>query len=71
MTTLNYSISGLKDLLMDLENISTCVMTLSAFSEHVDATAYGQLQEDQFFLIQKISGYATMLMAKESGGLPD
>jgi len=69
MTTENYSIFGLKDLLNDLENLSTCLMTLPV--EHVDSTAYGQLQEDQFSLIQTINGYATMLQAIQSGNLPD
>ena len=69
MTTENYSIIGLKDLLNDLENLSTCLMTLP--EKHVDATAYGQLMEDQYALIQTINGYATMLNAIDLGNLPD
>ena len=59
MTTENYSIVGLKDLLNDLENLSTCLIILP--EKHIDATAYGQLMEDQHALIQTINGYATML----------
>lgn len=69
MTIENYSIIGLKDLLNDLENLSTCLMTLP--EKHVDATAYGQLMEDQYALIQTINGYATMLNAIDLGNLPD
>ena len=69
MTIENYSIIGLKDLLNDLENLSTCLMTIP--QEHVDSTAYCLLQEDQFNLIQTINGYATMLQAVQSGNLPD
>lgn len=69
MTIENYSIIGLKDLLNDLENLSTCLMTLP--EKHVDATAYGQLMEDQYALIQTINGYATMLQAIQSGNLPN
>ncbi|MDA0150673.1 hypothetical protein [Vibrio sp. LaRot3] len=68
MTTENYSITELKDLLNDLENLSTCLMTLP--EEHVDASALSQLFEDQFSLIQKINGYATMLRAIDLGDLP-
>ncbi|MCP4263108.1 MAG: hypothetical protein GY774_37200 [Planctomycetes bacterium] len=69
MTTQNYSIIGLKDLLNDLENLSTCLMTLP--EKHIDATAYGQLMEDQYALIQTINGYATMLQVLHSGYLPE
>jgi hypothetical protein len=68
MTVENYSITGLKDLLNDLENLSTCLMTLP--EKHVDATAYGQLMEDQYALIQTINCYATMLLVIDSGDLP-
>lgn len=68
MTTENYSIAELKDLLNDLENLSTCLMTLP--EEHVDASALSQLFEDQLSLIQKINGYASMLRAINSGDLP-
>ncbi|WP_146448128.1 hypothetical protein [Vibrio kanaloae] len=71
MTNLNYSITGLKDLLNDLENISTCLMTLSAVPEHVNSSAYDQLQEDQHSLIEKINGYATMLHSMHLGNLPN
>jgi protein involved in sex pheromone biosynthesis len=69
MTIQNYSIIGLKDLLNDLENLSTCLMTIP--QEHVDSTAYCLLQEDQFNLIQTINGYASMLCAFNLGDLPD
>ncbi len=59
MNAQDYSVSGLKDLLNDLENLSTCLMTLP--QEHVDATAYCQLLEDQYSLIQTINCYCTML----------
>jgi hypothetical protein len=59
MTNQDYSIAGLKGLLNDLENLSTCLMTLP--EEHVDATAYGQLLEDQYALIQMINGYVTKI----------
>lgn len=63
MTTQNYSINGLKDLLKDLENLSTCLMSMPL--AHVDPSALQQLREDQFNLIQTISGYVTMLQALE------
>lgn len=71
MTTKNYSINGLKDLLNDLENLSTCLMTLTTVPEHINSSAFDQLQEDQHALIQTINGYATMLKAIDSGNLPD
>lgn len=71
MTTQNYSIIGLKDLLNDLENLSTCLMGLTSVPEHINSSAYDQLQEDQYSLIQRINGYASMLRAIESGDLPD
>lgn len=71
MTTENYSIIGLKDLLNDLENLSTCLMTLTTVPEHINSSAFDQLQEDQYALIQTINGYATMLNAINSGNLPD
>lgn len=67
MTTENYSITELKDLLNDLENLATCLMTIP--EKYVDATAYGQLQEDQYALIQTINGYVTMLQVIQSGNL--
>jgi len=63
MTTLNYSINGLKDLLNDLENLSTCLMSIPL--AHVDAAAYQQLREDQLALIQSICTYGTTLQALE------
>lgn len=54
--------SELKDLLNDLQNLSTCLMTVPL--EHVDASAYQQLLEDQFNLIQFINGYASVLYAQ-------
>lgn len=71
MTTQNYSIIGLKDLLNDLENLSTCLMVLTSVPEHINSSAYDQLREDQYSLIQRINGYATMLRVIESGDLPD
>lgn len=70
MTVENYSITGLKDLLNDLENLSTCLMTLTTVPEHINSSAYDQLMEDQYSLIQKINGYATMLRVIDSGDLP-
>nr|AKN38146.1 hypothetical protein [Vibrio tasmaniensis] len=61
MTKENYSIQGLKDLLNDLEELSTCIMTLSGIPEHFNSSAYDQLQEDKHALIQKINGYASIL----------
>ena len=71
MTVENYSIIGLKDLLNDLENLSTCLMTLTTVPEHINSSAFDQLQDDQYALIQKINGYATVLQAVQSGNLPD
>jgi hypothetical protein len=71
MTIQNYSIIGLKDLLNDLENLSTCLMGLTSVPEHIHSSAYDQLQEDQYSLIQKINGYATMLRVVELGDLPE
>ncbi|HBC3398107.1 TPA: hypothetical protein KDX89_004950 [Vibrio parahaemolyticus] len=64
MTNLNYSISGLKDLLSDLENLSTCIMGLP--KDHVSASVLRDLMEHQFELIQFIDGYCMMLEALES-----
>lgn len=69
MTTENYSIIGLKDLLNDLENFSTCLMGLP--EEHVDATAYGLLLENQLNLIQTINSYASVLQSIYYGNLPN
>lgn len=69
MTTNDYSMFGLKDLLSDLQNLSTSLMTIP--TEHVDSSAYGQLQEDQYQLIQKINCYATMLDHFEKGDSTD
>jgi hypothetical protein len=71
MTIENYSIIGLKDLLNDLENLSTCLMTLTTVPEHINSSAFDQLQEDQYALIQTIIGYATMLQAIQLGNLPN
>ena len=59
----------LKDLLDDLENLSTCLMSLP--EKHVDSTAYGILLEDQFTLIQTINSYASVLRSVHYGNLPD
>lgn len=61
MTNQDYSITGLKDLLNDLENLSTCLMTLTTVPEHINSTAYDQLMEDQYALIQMINGYVTKI----------
>ena len=71
MTTQNYSIFDLKDLLNDLENLSTCLMTLTTVPEHINSSAFDQLMEDQYALIQSINGYATMLQAIQSGNSPN
>ncbi|MDK9772719.1 MULTISPECIES: hypothetical protein [Vibrio] len=63
MTNLNYSISGLKDLLTDLENLSTCIAGLPR--EHVSASVLGELSEKQYELIQFANGYCMMLQALE------
>lgn len=59
MTTLNYSISGLKDLLSDLETLSTCIVTMP--SDHVSQSVRNQLLDHQLDLIQRINGYCTIL----------
>ena len=64
MTNLNYSISGLKDLLSDLENIATCIVGLS--NDHISPSLRSQLLEEQLDLIQSINGYAMMLQAIEA-----
>lgn len=64
MTNLNYSISGLKDLLSELENLSTCIISLP--KEHVSASVLSDLMEHQHELIQFIDGYCMMLRALES-----
>ncbi|ELU0552550.1 TPA: hypothetical protein ACGSSZ_004811 [Vibrio parahaemolyticus] len=69
MTKPNYSITGLKHLLVDLENLSTCIISMP--KEHVDSAAYSQLLEDQFDLIQRVNGYATMLVAFSTETLPE
>lgn len=59
MTTLNYSISGLKGLLTDLNNLSACLVDLP--QNHIDVGAYRQLQLDQHDLIQRINTYVAVL----------
>lgn len=63
MTNQDYSIDGLKGLLNDLENISTCLMSIP--EEHIDATAIGLIKKNQHSLIEKINSYATMLRELE------
>lgn len=63
MTNLNYSISGLKDLLTDLENLSTCISGLP--KQHVSPSVLGDLMEQQYQLIQFVNGYCMMLQALE------
>lgn len=60
MTTLNYSINGLKDLLNDLDNLSTCLMSIP--QEHVDCSVIAQLRHDQYELIQKVNTYALVVL---------
>ena len=68
MTTQNYSIIGLKDLLNDLENLSNCLTGIPR--EHITGSAYETLQEDQYNLIISINHYAAMLLASQVGDLP-
>lgn len=67
MTTNNYSITGLKDLLNDLESLSTCLMGIP--HNHVDSSVILQLQQDQFNLIHTINSYASMLLQSENSEL--
>tara|TARA_Y100000588_G_C14171452_1_gene889337 strand:- start:297 stop:512 length:216 start_codon:yes stop_codon:yes gene_type:complete len=67
MTTNNYSITGLKDLLNDLENLSTCLMGIP--KHQVDSSVILQLQQDQFNLIQTVNSYASMLRHSENSEL--
>lgn len=60
MTTNNYSIAGLKDLLNDLENLSTCLISIP--QEHVDCSVIAQLRHDQYELIQKVNTYALVVL---------
>lgn len=60
MTTNNYSIAGLKDLLNDLENLSTCLISIP--QEHVDCSVIAQLRHDQYELIQKVNTYALFVL---------
>lgn len=60
MTTNNYSITGLKDLLNDLENLSTCLMSIP--QDHVDCSVIAQLRHDQYELIQKVNTYALVVL---------
>lgn len=69
MTNLNYSIDGLKDLLNDLENLSTCLITLSSIPNHIDSSSLNQLYEDQYSLIQTVNCYATVLQASQFADL--
>lgn len=68
MTNLDYSILGLKDLLNDIEELSTCLMSLSALSHSslISSEAFDQLVENQFTLIQKANSYASILKANET-----
>jgi len=61
MTTLNYSISGLKDLLTDLENLSACISGLPR--NHVSPSVLKDLMEQQHKLIEFVNGYCVMLQA--------
>ncbi|MDF4871679.1 hypothetical protein P3571_23550 [Vibrio parahaemolyticus] len=64
MTTNNYSITGLKALLNDLENLSTCLNCIP--EHHVDSLVILQLQQDQLNLIHTINSYASMLLHLQS-----
>lgn len=63
MTTENYSIFGLKDLLNDLEHLSNCIMTIP--QHHIDDAAYYQLIDDQHNLIQKVNAYAWKIESRD------
>ncbi len=60
MTKENYSIQGLKDLLNNLEQLSTCTMTLREI-ENVSSEAYNKLMEEQHSIIEKANAYAGAL----------
>ena len=63
MTKKNYSIQGLKVLLDELENLTTCLSALP--KDRVDKKAWNQVLEDQFKLVQEAAAYANMLEATE------
>ena len=63
MTTENYSIQGLKDLLDELENLTTCLIGMPRNS--VDKDAWSKMLENQFELVQEATAYANILTVTE------
>lgn len=63
MTTENYSIQGLKDLLDELENLTTCLIAMPR--NRVDKDAWSKMLENQFELIQEATSYANILTVTE------
>jgi hypothetical protein len=59
MTTENYSIQGLKDLLDELENLATCLIGIPR--DRVDKDAWDKILEDQFEMVQEAAAYANRL----------
>lgn len=64
MTTSNYSINGLNDLLEDLETLTICLNSMPI--EHVDTDAYSRIQDDQLSMIQSITLYGLRLANQQS-----
>ncbi len=63
MTTENYSIQGLKDLLDELENLTTCLIGMPR--NRVDKDAWSKMLENQFELVQEATAYANILTVTE------
>ncbi|MCW4447486.1 hypothetical protein OHV10_25195 [Vibrio splendidus] len=63
MTTENYSIQGLKDLLDELENLTTCLIGMPR--DRVDKDAWSKMLENQFELVQEATAYANILTVTE------
>ena len=63
MTTENYSIQGLKDLLDELENLATCLIGIPR--DRVDKDAWDKILEDQFEMVQEAAAYANRLKITE------
>jgi hypothetical protein len=63
MTKENYSIQGLKDLLDELENLTTCLIGMPR--DRVDKDAWSKMLENQFELVQEATAYANILTVTE------
>ena len=66
MTAHDYSLSGLQDLLNDLESLTLSLVNLP--SEHVSQDAFNQLHQSQLDLVERAQSYALRARACSQEG---